>query len=107
MDFTSTRAFSNHNIVVTTHGNILQTCLQTNRIDPIDWDLVQQTQLFKNLYSVAVNTIHMTSSENSRISAVDRVAGHNALDFLRDLQKKKIGADNRNVINHGTWEIWE
>ena len=54
MDFTSTRAFSNHNIVVTTHGNILQTCLQTNRIDPIDWDLVQQTQLFKNLYSVGV-----------------------------------------------------
>ena len=88
-------------------GNILQTCLQTNRTDPIDWDLVQQTQLFKNLYSVVVNTIHMTSSENSRISAVDRVAGHNALDFLRDLQKKKIGADNRNVINYGIWEIWE
>ena len=47
----------------------------------------------------------MTSSEKSRISAVDREAGHNALGFLRDLQK--IGADNRNVINHGTWEIWE
>ena len=47
----------------------------------------------------------MKSSEKSRISAVDREAGHNALGFLRDLQK--IGADNRNVINHGTWEIWE
>jgi hypothetical protein len=48
--------------------------------------------------------MHMTSSEKSRINAVDREAGHNALGFLRDLQK--IGADNRNVINHGTWEIW-
>ena len=47
----------------------------------------------------------MTSSKQSRISAVDREAGHNALDFLRDLQK--IGAYNRNVINHRTWEIWE
>ena len=45
----------------------------------------------------------MTSSEKSRISVVDREAGHNALGFLRDSQK--IGADNRNVINHGTWEI--
>ena len=47
----------------------------------------------------------MTSSEKSRISVVDREAGHNALGFLRDSQKK--GADNRNVINHETWEIWE
>jgi hypothetical protein len=80
MDFTSTRTFSNHNIVVTTHEGYI-----TN--------------------SVAVNTIHMTSSKKSRISAVDQEAGHNALGFLRGLQK--IGADNRNVINHGTWEILE
>ena len=48
----------------------------------------------------------MTSSEKkSRVSVMDQEAGHNALGFLYDLQK--IGADNRNVINHGTWEIWE
>ena len=47
----------------------------------------------------------MTSSKKSRISVVDQKAEHNALGILRDLQK--IETDNRNVINHGTWEIWE
>jgi hypothetical protein len=42
----------------------------------------------------------MTSSEKSRINAMDREAGHNALGFFCGLQK--IGADNRNVINYGT-----
>ncbi len=37
----------------------------------------------------------MTSSKKSRISAVNQEAGHNAL-------AKKKGADNRDVINHGT-----
>jgi hypothetical protein len=46
-DFTSTRTFSNHNTVVTTHEKHITNLHITNKIDLIDWDSVQWTQLFQ------------------------------------------------------------
>ena len=46
----------------------------------------------------------MINDEAQGVSAVDQETEHNVLSFLRDLQK--IGANQINIINHGTYEIW-
>ncbi len=49
---------------------------------------------------MAVNIVYIIKDEAEGVSAVDQETEHNVLGFLCNLQK--IGADQRNIINHGT-----
>ena len=51
LDSTSTRTFNNYNIVIITHEKYITNLHMTNKIDLIDWDLVQWTQLLSRNYN--------------------------------------------------------